>query len=106
MSRFLSDVRYGARLLIRSKLTTAAAVVSLALGIGGATAMFSVVDTVLLRPLPYAEPDRLVKVWATSKAGTHVALSPADFLDHRSSARLVEGMASELPTSMSLTGDG
>jgi putative ABC transport system permease protein len=106
MTQLAADLRYAVRLFLNSKLTTVAAVLSLALGIGGTTAMFSVVDTVLLRPLPYADPDRLVMVWATSKAGTHGALSPADFLDHRSSARLIEGMASEFTTSMSLTGDG
>src|SRR5262245_61094675 len=106
MTQLAADLRYAVRLFLNSKLTTAAAVLSLALGIGGTTAMFSVVDTVLLRPLPYADPERLVMVWATSKAGTHGALSPADFLDHRSSARLIEGMASEFATSMSLTGDG
>jgi putative ABC transport system permease protein len=106
MTQLLSDLRYGARLLMRSKLTTAAAIVSLALGIGGTTAMFSVVDAVLLRPLPYAAPDRLVMVRATSKFGRG-DLSPADFLDYRNDARSsFEAMASLMTSSMSLTGDG
>jgi putative ABC transport system permease protein len=106
MHQLFTDVRYGIRLLFSTKLTTAAAIVSLALGIAGTTAMFSVVDSVLLRPLPYAGPDRLVMVWATSKFGTRGSLSPADFLDYRNDARLVEGMASISASSMSLTGDG
>ena len=66
MSSFLSDLRFGARLLLKSPLTSAAAILSLALGIGGTTTMFSAVDAVLLRPLPFAEPERLVLVSATS----------------------------------------
>jgi putative ABC transport system permease protein len=106
MSQFLTDLKYAVRLLVNARLTTAAAVASLALGIGGTTAMFSVVDSVLLRALPYAEPDRLVMVWATSKSGTRGRLSPADFLDHRNGSRLFEGMASVFTSSMSLTGSG
>jgi putative ABC transport system permease protein len=66
MNHLFSDLRYGARLLVKSKLTSTAAILSLALGIGGTTAMFSVVDAVLLRPLPYSKPERLLMVWATS----------------------------------------
>jgi putative ABC transport system permease protein len=86
MMRVLSDLRYGARLLAKTKLTTAAAVVSLALGIGGTTAIFSVVDAVLLRPLPYADPDRLVMAWSTSRFGSRGSQSPANFLDYRRDA--------------------
>jgi putative ABC transport system permease protein len=105
MSQLLSDLRSGLRQLLGSPLTTAAAILSLALGIGGATAIFSVVDAVLLRPLPFAEPDRLVLVWSASKfdRGDH---SPADFLDYRREARTFDGMAALMSTSMSLTGDG
>jgi predicted permease len=105
MGQVLSDFRFGLRLLAKSKLTTAAAIVSLALGIGGTTAIFSVVDAVLLRPLPYAQPDRLVMVWSTrqSELGQH---SPADFLDYRRDARAFDGMAAVRGSSMSLTGAG
>jgi putative ABC transport system permease protein len=106
VNQLLNDLRYAVRLLANAKLATAAAIASLALGIGGTTAMFSVVDAALLRPLPYADPDRLVMVWATSKFGTRGALSPADFLDYRKDVRLLEGTASMFASSMSLTGDG
>jgi hypothetical protein len=105
MNHLFSDLRYGARLLVKSKLTSTAAILSLALGIGGTTAMFSVVDAVLLRPLPYSKPERLLMVWATSRFGAG-DLSPADVLDYRREARSFEGMASVMASSMSLTGDG
>ena len=112
MSNFLSDLRYGARLLLKSPLTTAAAILSLALGIGGTTTMFSAVDAVLLRPLPFAEPERLVLVSATSpmsRGGSATRrggdLSPADYLDFRT-ATSFEGVASITTNPVRLTGDG
>ena len=102
----VSDVRFAARMLRKHPLTTAAAVLSLALGIGGATAIFSVFDTVLLRPLPYADPDRLVAVWASSANTQRGALSPGDFVDFRRESRSFEGLAAIRTASMSLTGGG
>src|SRR5215471_14737344 len=102
MNQLALDVRYGARLLLKSPLATAAAVLSLALGIGGTTAMFSIGDAVLLRPLPYPHPNRLIMVRATSKFGSG-KLAPADFLDYRRYVGSVEGLASLMGSSMSLT---
>ena len=112
MAQFLSDLRFGARLLLKSPITSAAAILSLALGIGGTTTMFSAVDAVLLRPLPYAEPERLVMVSATSPMTRSTSttrrggvLSPADYLDYRTSSSF-DGLASTSTLPVRLTGGG
>jgi putative ABC transport system permease protein len=106
MTNLAADVRFAARMLRKHPLTTAAAVLSLALGIGGTTAIFSVFDTVLLRPLPYADPDRLVAVWASSRQSQRGDLSPGDFVDFRRESRSFESLAAIRDASMSLTGAG
>ncbi len=86
MRGFLRDLRFGARVLGRAPAFTLTATLAIGLGTGAATAIFSVLDGVVLRPLPYAEPDRLVTLWATNRTNglSHEQLSPVNFLDYRS----------------------
>jgi putative ABC transport system permease protein len=95
-------------MLARSPGFTAAAVLTLALGIGANTAVFSVVNTVLLKPLPYAEPDRLVTVESMWTHGTPVPnpLSYPDFFDFRTQNRVFEHLVTSRDTNLALTGVG
>ncbi|HEV3471346.1 MAG TPA: ABC transporter permease [Pyrinomonadaceae bacterium] len=102
------DLRYGVRTLLKNPGFTAVAVVALALGIGANTAIFSVVNAVLLRPLPYRDPDRLVMVWEDNTKGGYPRNTPAaaNFLDWREQSRVFEGMAAIANQSFALTGAG
>ena len=103
------DVRFGARVLRRHPGFTAVVVVTLALGIGATTAVFGAVNGVLLAPLPFADPERLVVVWQQerTRADTRDALSPANFLDVREQQRSFSGIAVLEPFGLDLiTADG
>ena len=92
MGRLVQDLRYASRLLLKSPGFTTVAVMALALGIGANTALFSVVNAVLIRPLPYPSPDRLVTVWNRyPKMGLlQASLSGPDYADRRNLNRVFE----------------
>ncbi|MGE5833630.1 MAG: ADOP family duplicated permease, partial [Acidobacteriota bacterium] len=101
------DVRYAIRLLAKSPGFTVAAVVTLALGIGANAAIFSLVDAVMLRPLPYPEPRRLVSIWEVGyKSGARSVVAPANYVDYAQRARSFSAMAAFQPAGKNLTGDG
>jgi putative ABC transport system permease protein len=107
MESLWQDLRYGARMLGKNPGFTLVAVLTLALGIGANTAIFSVVNALLLRPLPYHEPDRLVLLSEkslTGQGGPRWILSYPNFTDWRERAQSFEGMASFRQTSFNLTG--
>lgn len=111
MQNLWQDIRYGLRTLAKNPGFTAIAVVTLALGIGANTAIFSVVNTVLLRPLPFQQPDRLVDIWHTPPQASFPGIptftvSPANFLDWRSQSQSFEGMSAYGFGQYTLTGTG
>lgn len=95
MNSLLQDLRFGLRMLIKNPVFTLVAVVTLALGIGANTAIFSVVDAVLLRPLPYPEANRLVFLWSTMNSqGVPIAGSALpDYYAWRDQNRVFDGLA-------------
>jgi putative ABC transport system permease protein len=93
MNRLLQDIRYGLRQLRRSPGFTAVAVITLALGIGATTAIFSVVYSVLLRPLSYEKPNQIVRLWEVNAVGHQVNFTDPNFEDIRSQSRSLQGLA-------------
>jgi putative ABC transport system permease protein len=100
----LADLRYAFRILCKSPAFTAVSVIALALGIGANTAIFSVVNSVLIRPLPYRDPDRLVRLFETEPQLPLAPLCGADFLDWREQNHSFTGMALFGGSSANLTG--
>jgi len=101
LERLLADVRGGLRQMMKNPSWSAVAVVTLALGIGANTAIFSVVSSVLLRPLDYNDPERLITIWNKGHGST---ASPADFLDWKKSATTFSGLAAASGWSANLSG--
>jgi putative ABC transport system permease protein len=108
METLLQDLRYGLRMLLKHKGFTTVAVLTLALGIGANTAIFSVVNAVLLRSLPFKEPDRLVQVWGTNlkRGWGRSAVSVRDYVAWRSQANTLKQIAAFRHWTFNLTGEG
>ena len=108
METVLKDIRYGVRGLLKRPGFTAIALITLALGIGANTAIFSVVNAVLLRPLPFQDPERLVIVWedATFAGFPRNTPAPANYVDWKNQNQSFTDMAASHETSFNLTGDG
>ena len=107
MRPFIGDLRYALRVLAKSPGFSLVAVIALALGIGANTAIFSVIDALLLRPLAFEDLDRLVLVWGTLPQGSEVdQVSPADYRDWSSQSHVFEQMAAYRWWDVNLTGAG
>lgn len=98
MEMFSQDFRFGARVLGRTPLLTAAIIAILSLGIGANSAIFGILNRLLLHSLPYPDPERLVFVWSTDSHGALSTASPADFLDWRSRTKSFSSMSAWIPT--------
>ena len=106
MSSFLQDLRFAARLLFKSKGFLLVAVLALALGIGGTTVMYSAVDGVLLRPLPFPEAPRLVRVWERWGNGGTGSVSWPNLQDWRAQSRSLELLSAMSQDHLTLVRDG
>jgi putative ABC transport system permease protein len=106
MESLLQDVRYGARMLIRRPAFTFIAALALALGIGASSAIFSVVNAVLLRPLPYRDPDRLVMLWHSYPKLNlpNAAVSAPSYIEYRDNTASFEQVVTATAWSPNLTG--
>jgi putative ABC transport system permease protein len=108
VEQLAADGRYGLRQIRRNPVFSAIAIATLALGIGGVTAMFSAVDAVLIRPLPYADADRLVMIWDDFRKSGELAKqfpTPAEWLEWRQHNTVFTDLAATQPGAATLSGD-
>src|SRR5262245_22903965 len=108
MESFIQDLRFGARMLAKNPSFTLIAVITLALGIGANTAIFSVVNAVLLRPLPYAHSDQLVALWGNFQKLEMMRLpaKAGEYVDYRDQTKSFADVAAATRTPHGLTGEG
>ncbi len=106
MNTLFQDIRYGLRMLAKNSGFTAVAVLTLALGIGANTAIFSVVNGVLLRPLPYPEPERLMMLYESSRDFGHSSVAYPNYLDWRRDQRSFTDIAAFRGDDLNFTGSG
>src|ERR1700688_1381724 len=92
MRTFWNDIRYGVRMLAANPGFTAVAILSLAIGIGANTSTFSLADALLLRPLPVAGPDEIVRILSTSSAQQFAGISYPDYIDFRNQTKTLSGL--------------
>src|SRR5258706_6341275 len=103
MHTLWQDLRYGLRTLLKTPGFTAVAVLTLALGIGANTAIFSVVNAVLLKPLAYRDPSRLMMAFESNQSSPRGNVSPANFLDWRAQNKVFEQLAASMKQGFVLT---
>lgn len=108
MDSFFSDIRYALRSLIKNPLFATVAIVTLGFGIGANSAIFTVVNGVLMRPLPYADQDELLVMWTQFPDQNNLVfpVSPAEFLDYRSESEALAQVGAYGSGSATITGDG
>jgi putative ABC transport system permease protein len=106
LPELVQDLRYGARMFLKAPVFFIVAVLTLALGIGANSAIFSFVDAALLKPLPYEHPERILQIWEKPPGGGNNVVSAMNFLDWQRQTTSVEAMTASTGGSLTLTGQG
>lgn len=106
MESLAADLKFAFRSLVKARAFTLTAVLTLGLGIGASTAVFTIANAVLLRPLPFADPDRLMWLWEVRKSGAPMSIAWPDFLDWRDQQKSFESLAAIQRGTVNFTGSG